>query len=168
MCFFFFKEEKKLWSRCFLDTLEHLECEGNLQVFCSIYWAFLLLMCLLQEQPGERKEEILLEDPQNHRLGISNRAQVFQGWVPFWKEKHEFLFLRIRNMYFNHPGHEVKFMLWHFDDVSADKSITSRNKISITYLWFKKLKGRKKWKGTKCFRGLSWQNRFRSGDNLCL
>lgn len=60
--FFFFKEEKKLWSRCFLDTLEHLECEGNLQVFCSIYWAFLLLMCLLQEQPGERKEEILLED----------------------------------------------------------------------------------------------------------
>lgn len=71
------KKRKKLWSRCFLDTFKHLGCESNLQVFCPIYWAFLLLMCLLWEIYRERKEQTLLDDPQNHTVGISNRAQVF-------------------------------------------------------------------------------------------
>ena len=74
--FFFFPEEggkKNLWPKCFLDILKHLECESNLQSFCPIYWAFLLLMCLLWKYSGEKKknEQALSDDPQNHMLGIS-------------------------------------------------------------------------------------------------
>lgn len=31
-------KKKNLWSRCFLDTVKHFECESNWQVF----WSYLL------------------------------------------------------------------------------------------------------------------------------
>lgn len=76
-----------LWPKCFLDTLKHLDCESNLQSFCRIYWAFLLLMCLLWKCSGEKKKnkQLLSDDPQNQILGISNRVQLFLGVSSIFK-----------------------------------------------------------------------------------